>query len=306
MIKNVICPSGRKVPATECLAGRCPDPHRCRPLSFIIAALSERTWNGIPSVTQLISGTRYSWLKLTTDYDLSPATECYKVLGTSVHAGLEEEDSVSFTEERFEHESISGQADRIEIQPNGDLFLIDYKVVGSYKIATAIGMVKAKEPIVDEKGNPVYFKSGARKGQQKTRTVYVLDPSKQDRMEWALQLNYYRIMAEAALGEKISGLRIHAIVRDGGTIAALSRGVKEKDYFFEIDILPDDIVLSYFKQKRDRLVDAMNGALIPPPCSEREAWEGRKCKDIAYCPMRDKCVAMGDNPYMAADSEEEE
>lgn len=306
MLKNVICPSGALVPAEQCKSGKCPLPHRCRPLSFLRACLEEREWKGVPSVTQLISGTRYAYLKIKSDYDEKPQSSIFKVLGTSAHAALDDEDGVSFTEEAFTHDNISGVTDRIEEQPNGDLFIIDYKVCGSYKVAKALGMVKVKENVLDDQGNVTYFKSGARKGQVKTRNVYVLDVTQADRRDWTLQLNYYRIMVEKALGTKIKALKIHAIVRDGGTVAALTRMVSELDYYFDIDILPDETVLSYFHFKRDALMKHLAEGTVPPPCTPHESWDGRKCKDHAYCPMRETCIAIGDNPYTSANTDNEE
>ena len=306
MLKNVICPDGSLVLAAECKAGRCPHPHRCRPLSFLRACLAEREWKGVPSVTQLISGTRYAYLKIVSDYNEKPQSGIFKVLGTSAHAALEDEDNVSFTEEAFTHDGVSGVTDRIEEQPNGDMFVIDYKVCGSFKIAKALGMVKVRENVLDEQGNQTYFKSGAKKGQPKTRNVYVLDVTQADRRDWTLQLNYYRIMVEKALGVKIAKLKIHAIVRDGGTVAALSRMVTESDYYFDIDILPDDTVLSFFHFKRDALLRALETKTMPAPCSAHESWDGRKCKDHSYCPMRETCIANGDNPYTGANTDDEE
>lgn len=306
MLKHVICPNGDHVLAEECKAGKCPQPHRCRPLSFLRACLEEREWKGLPSVTQLISGTRYAYLKIVSDYDEKPQSSIFKVLGTSAHAALDDEDGVSFTEESFTHEGVSGVTDRIEEQPNGDLFIIDYKVCGSFKVAKALGMVKVKENVLDENGNQTYFKSGAKKGQPKTRNVYALDITQADRRDWTLQLNYYRIMVEKALGVKIAKLKIHAIVRDGGTVAALSRMVSELDYYFDIDILPDETVLAYFRFKRDALLNALDQGKMPAPCNAHESWEGRKCKDPAYCPMRDTCIANGDNPYTGANTDDEE
>lgn len=37
------------------------------PLSYIVQAIDERNWEGTPSVTQCLNGTREEFLKLTTD-----------------------------------------------------------------------------------------------------------------------------------------------------------------------------------------------------------------------------------------------
>ena len=306
MLKNVICPDGKRVPVEQCKRGDCPNPTRCRPLSFLRLCLEEREWKGIPSVTQLINGTRYSYLKIRSDYDESFDSAVYRVLGTSAHAALDEEDNVSYTEEQFEHDGVSGTADRIEQQPNGEMWLIDHKVVGSFKVAKALGYVKVRENVLDAAGNQEYFKTGARKGQPKTRWATVKDITKADRKDWTLQLNYYRIMVEKTLGYKIAALRIHAIVRDGNTMAAKSYMVDKKDYYLEIDILPDDTVLAYFNHKKQMLLDALDGHIVPPACSASECWDGRKCKNQDYCPMRQACIEMGGNPWIAADTDEEE
>lgn len=305
MLKNVICPDGGLVPVEQCKRGDCPHPTRCRPLSFLRLCLEEREWKGVPSVTQLINGTRYAMLKIKSDYNERFDNGVFKVLGTSAHAALDEEDGVSYTEETFEHDGVSGTADRIEQQPNGEMWLIDHKVVGSFKIAKALGVVKVRENVLDANGNQEYFKSGAKKGQPKTRNAYVLDVKQADRKDWTLQLNYYRIMVERTLGYKIARLKIHAIVRDGNTMAAKSYMVNDKDYYFDIDILPDDTVLAYFNHKKQMLLDALDGHIVPPPCSPSECWDGRKCKSDDYCPMRQACIAMGDNPWIGAGDDEE-
>ena len=306
-LKNVICPDGKRVPVEQCLAGNCPNPTRCRPLSFLRVCLSERKWAGVPSVTQLISGTRYAAFKILKDYDESASSGVFKALGTTVHAALDDEDDVSFVEEHFELNDIGGTADRIEAQPNGEMWLIDHKVVGSYKVSKALGYVDARENVLDDAGNQVYFKSGAKKGQPKTRKIVVLDVKQADRKDWTLQLNYYRIMVEHRLGYKISRLKIHVSVRDGGTMAATMRMVTKHDYYIDIDIIPDDTVLAYFEYKKKKLLDAVDGHTVPGPCSAHECWDGRKCKSDDYCPVRNYCIAMGDNPFVgAADDEEEE
>ena len=306
MLKNVICPDGREVPVPQCLAGNCPHPYRCRPLSYIRVCLAERIWDGTPSVTQLINGTRFAYLKITEDYSEKIGAGVFKVLGTSAHAALDDEDGVSFVEEKFTHDMISGTADRIEEQPNGEMWLIDHKVVGSYKVSKALGMVRVREQVKDENGNQEYYKSGAKKGQPKERWAYVLDITQADRRDWTLQLNYYRIMVEAQTGYKISRLKIHAIVRDGGTMAARQRMVDQNDYYMDIDILPNDTVIAYFRFKRDKLLSALETKTLPAPCTKEECWDGRKCANPDYCPVRDKCLEHGDNPWVGSDTTEDE
>ena len=298
MLKGFICPDGNRVDTEECLAGRCRMKTRCAPLGYLQLCAKQRPWDGKPSVTQLISGTRQQYLMLKHDFDEDPRDCAWKVLGTKSHSGLDDENSLSFTEEKMSWEGITGTTDLVEEQPNGDLWLVDYKVSGSFKVASAIGMVKKEKILLDEAGNERKYKNG----KTMKETWYEMDLTRADIRDWQLQLNAYRLFFEKDTGFKITALKIFTVVRDGKTYVADGRGITEPYYYIDVPMLPDEEVEKYFSQKRDLLLLAVNSDTPPPPCSSHETWEGRKCK--GYCAVKDRCCELG-NPYITSEMPEE-
>ena len=51
--------------------------------------------------------------------------------------------------------------------------------------------------------------------------------------------------------------------------------------------MPDEEVKAYFKIKADALQSALATEVIPPPCTDEECWNRRKCK--AYCTAWEHC-----------------
>ena len=264
--------------------------NRCAPLGFLQLCAKQRKWNGTPSVTQLIDGTRKQFLMMTTDYAEDPKDCAWKVLGTKSHSGLDNDNDMSFTEEKVEGFGMSGTADLVEQQQNGDLWLVDYKVSGSFKVAQALGLVKVERERFDEQGNPLKYKNG----KVQKDVSWVADPTKRDLKDWALQLNAYRMLFEKQ-GFKITALKIFTVVRDGRTYIAEGRGVTDPFTYIDIPILPDSEVSEYFGKKGKALCTAMTGGVVPPPCSADETWNGRKC--ASFCPVKNKCMEYG-NPYI--------
>lgn len=255
---------------------------RCATRSYLRLVSQERKWDGKPSTTQLIRGTREAFLLLTKEYSVSPDSRAFMIHGTKGHAVLESaEDDLSFLEERFDGADTeeTGISDVTEIE-NGNSILADYKTSGSYKVAKCLGF-KTVEKEIDE-----VYKSGKRKGQKKTIKELIRSPDFEDRWEWEMQLNKYRIEWEKRYG-KIDELKIQCIVRDGGTYIARSRGVFRNIYYFKLRILPDDVVLSYFKNKREALLSALKTNKIPPICDNKENWDGLKCS--RFCSVADHC-----------------
>lgn len=290
MLRWFICPDKEKTEVSDCISGKCRMGNRCAPLGYLQLCARQRKWDGTPSVTQLIDGTRKQFLMIRTDYAEDPKDCAWKVLGTKSHAGLDEDNDLSFTEEKFVEDGISGTADLIEQQPNGDMWLIDYKVSGSYKVAQALGIVKVEREKLDEHGNVLKYKNG----KPQKDVEWVVDPLKRDVDDWALQLNAYRLLVEKQ-GFKITALKIFTIVRDGRTYVAEGRGVKDPYAYIDIPMKTDEEVREYFNGKRDVLVSAMDSGNVPAPCSPSETWSGRKCN--GYCPVKDECLKYG-NPYI--------
>lgn len=329
-LKYFICPDNQKIEIKDCFAkGGCRMGERCATRSYLQLVSRERPWTGRASTTQLIQGTLQAFLKLTKPYAISPDDRAFMIHGTKSHKNLEnQEDEYSVLEQifnryycnvcqkEFDREYTNGKADLkcphcgssdikqiqdttgmsdvIEVE-QGQIIMTDYKTSGSYKVAKAMGFVTVEEPIEGE-----VFKSGPRKGQQKMRKVLVRRPEAEDRWEWELQLNKYRIEAERRLPEilaklninlpgktKIDEIRIQCCVRDGNTYIARSRGVFRNVYYFKINIMPDEEVLSYFAQKKHALDTALKQKRWTQYCTPKENWDGLKCS--RYCEVAEFC-----------------
>lgn len=279
-IKWFICPDNQRIEIAECLKeGNCKD--RCATRSYLQLISKERKWTGKPSTTQLLSGTMYAFLKLTKDYAISPSDRAFMIIGTKGHGALEaSDDEYSLLEESFsEGEEVSGVADVLEIE-NGQSVLVDYKTSGSYKVAKALGFYIEDEPTEE------IYKSGKRKGEQKTRKILKKSDDKVDRWEWELQLNNYRMKFEKA-GFKIDRIKIMCIVRDGGTFIARSRGVFRNIYYFNIRRIDDDIVRDFFNTKKSALLKALDTGLCKTVCNAKENWDGLRCQN--YCEVAEFC-----------------
>ena len=250
---------------------------RCLSLPTLRAIAEQRPWTGTPSTTQLLKGTREAYLEITHD-DLieDPRDQMFRILGTKGHGLVEQYVADGeLGEKRLHDEFASGKLDFYDPESKT---LYDYKTWGSYKVMKALGYKQI------EVGTGEYFKSGTRKGQEKTKKEIIQGTP--DMWEAELQLNHYRTFVEAA-GFPVKQMYIEAIVRDGGTFSAANRGIKENVYLISIKKLPDDEVKSYFKTKSTALLKALNEKILPERCSDLENWDGRKCK--GYCIVADYC-----------------
>ncbi len=276
MISNFKCPDSVTYPIKNCLKC-CRMGKRCLSLPTLRAIAEQRPWDGKPTTTQLLKGTREAYLEIIHD-DLveDPRDQMFRILGTKGH-GLVEQYAAEgeISETRLHDEFASG---KLDFYDPVDKILYDYKTWGSYKVMKALGI-----EMVDE-GTGEFYKSGAKKGQEKTHKVK--KQGKPDMWEAELQLNHYRTFIEVA-GLPVEQMYIEAIVRDGGTFSATNRGITENVYLIPVKKLPDDEVKSYFKAKSQALLKALETRTIPDRCNDLECWDGRKCKD--YCLVVDYC-----------------
>lgn len=312
-IRCFICPDGGKITPADCLKeGGCRMGERCATRPYLILCSTERPqlfrctkcrheerlpasnkqfaqfcpickerMEYVPSTTQLIAGTKQAFLRLTTDYDISPDSRAFMIQGTKTHANLEAvDDEFSLLEEKFSDENNTGISDVITTE-DGLSTLSDYKNTGSFKVQKALGFY------IDEEPTGEIYKSGKRKGESRTRKVIKRDESKRDILDWALQLNDYRIKAEHKLKIKIQRLKIQAIVRDGNTHIARSRGIFRNIYYFDVPIMPDEEVKTFFEQKRKLLLAALKAGEWEQICDARECWDGIKC--ARYCEVAESC-----------------
>lgn len=280
-LKGFICPDGERITIDDCLKeGGCRRNDRCASRTYLHMASSERPWTGVPSTTMLINGTMLANLRLSQPYYVSPDSRAFMLHGTMAHAKLTVEDDYSLIEEKLDGAGteVTGIFDIYE-EENGVRKLIDTKTSGSYKVMKALGFYSYYEPTGE------VFKSGKRKGEPKMRKMQGQSDDEKDVWEWQLQLNMYRIQLER-LGFPVDRLQIQCIPRDGGTYIATSRGVLKNVYLFDIDFLPDDQVLEYFKRKRRALLYALRYGWTKP-CSAKENWDGIRC--ARFCEVAQHC-----------------
>lgn len=278
-----ICPDGSEIPILQCL-NHCPKKERCMFLPTL-RAIAKSMNRGIaePTVTELIAGVRETYLKKTTDYAVDPQGTLYALQGQAVHTLHENcTEGEILSEVRLKDAITSGKFDLYgKILDEEEGVLGDLKVTSSYKLMKALGIYKVDVPTGET------FKTGAKKGQPKTRKElryggvrYVLD--------WAIQLNYYRMLLEKA-GFTVKRMVIQALCRDSSLRIASERGIDQTIYIIPIRRISDRWLERYFEKKAKFLQDAMETGKLPPICSARERWDGRKCLDY--------CVASAHCPY---------
>lgn len=306
MLEGFICPDKETVLVEDCLKrcrmeADCPQcggtgcPYckgtgkiveRCLTLPALKLISHEREWNGVASTTQLLNGTMLEFLKLTKPYYIDPDSRAFLLAGTRHHTALEvvakglnlpAEIPLSVDRDVF---------DLIEVEEEG-LVLTDYKLWGSFRVAKALGVVEAGK--IPDPSGAVYKSSGkwGKAGDPKMVSWFRQDPDKADNWEAELQLNRYRIMLED-LGLKIYRMQLQVTVRDGGLFISEQRGIFRNTYRIPIQRLPDTWVVGFFHTQAERLALALDQNSWSTPCSEKESWDGIRCKnfcDVAnYCP----------------------
>ena len=276
-----ICPDGQRIDIADCMRS-CINSQRCMFLPTL-RAVSNSLVRKIsePTVTELITGTRETFLKKTTDYAVDPASVLYALHGQAVHSINERHTQGEIlSEERLKDEITSGQFDLFgKILDADDGVLGDLKVTSSFKLMKALGIYKQKVDTGE------VYKTGAKKGLPKFRSELRFDGVR-DLLDWAIQINYYRMLLERA-GFKISRMYIQAICRDSSLRIAAERGIDKPVYIIPINKISDHWLQLYFQHKAKALRDAIESNTLPPVCSFRERWGNRKC--LGYCAARENC-----------------
>ena len=217
-----ICPNGKRVRIGECLRS-CEK--RCMFLPTLRAVADSLDRNiAEPTVTELIAGVRETYLKKTSTYAVDPASILYALHGQAIHSINEQQtQGAILSEERLKDDITSGQFDLFgKILDGDDGVLGDLKVTSSFKLMKALGIYKVKVDTGE------VYKSGLKKGQPKFKTELRFDGVR-DLLDWAIQLNYYRLLLERA-GFKISRMYIQAICRDTSLRIAAERGIDKPVY----------------------------------------------------------------------------
>ena len=276
-----ICPDGKRIAIADCLRS-CPNQQRCMflPTLRAVANSLDRKITE-PTVTELISGVRETYLKKTSAYAVAPASILYALHGQAIHSINEQQTYGSIlSEERLKDEITSGQFDLFgKILDADEGVLGDLKVTSSFKLMKALGIYKTKIDTGE------IYKSGLKKGQPKFKTELRYDGVR-DLLDWSIQINYYRLLLERA-GFKISRMYIQAICRDASLRIAAERGIDKPVYIIPINKISNHWLTRYFQHKAKLLREAMATKTLPPICSFRERWGNRKC--LSYCAARENC-----------------
>lgn len=278
--KKFICPDGQEIEITRCLQ-KCPYSQRCMFLPTLRAVAASLNRNiKQPTVTELLAGTMETFLRRTTDYVVDPIKQLYALHGTAVHTINENHiDKTMLSEQRLSDDITSGKFDLFGKILDKENTLGDYKITSSYKLMKALGYYKVDVP-TDE-----IYKTGSKKGQPKTRKEWRTDGVKH-LLDWAVQLNYYRILLEER-GYTVSRMEIQAMCRDFNLRMAAERNITSPIYLIHINKISDHWVKLYMKTKAKRLQKALKTGKTPHICSGKERWQDRKCKD--YCVVAESC-----------------
>ncbi len=237
---------------------------RCMALSHLYAISEQRKWLGKASVTQLIKGTRLAWLEITQDYSVKPDSRAFLLYGTYHHQRLESVNRKleGLTEFKIEDDELSGTIDRLEPDQvnNGFFNLIDYKFVGAYSVAKALGL---------------HNNTGVAETE-----------------EWELQDNRYRLLVEMHQNLKnlfpISGLFIQATLRDSGLKTQKEFNIPSRMPLIPIKKRDNQEILDYFGNKNEALLKYLKLGEMPPMCSYLERWSNRRCVG-GYCELKAFC-----------------
>jgi hypothetical protein len=289
------------------------------PMSYVRAVCNERVWSGRPHVTALLTGAREQYLKHVSKYTLDLDGMAMAVAGTTLHANLEKHGD--YVELPLALDEVQGTMDLLEELPNGDLRIVDYKLVGSFKLKKWLGIGSKLVPALDDFGNQIYLKSGPNKGKPKMVKEKSVNPENADRFDYTMQTNMYRVLIESLLnnpgfikdfpeyekfqGKKISEIRIFFVLRDG----SIAHDFSHNTSFEKVEVLPDEKVQAFISERSAAITAAIEGweesksanpgmhpadrakEFCPPMCSDRETWEGRKCEK--YCPVFEACKRIG-------------
>lgn len=270
-----VCPDGGQAEFQQCF-DKCRMGERCLSIRTLKAIAERRDWDGTPSTTQLLKGTREMWLQINVPYYIDPQSRIPTIIGTGAHSLLEQYGDGT-SEERITDDTSSGAYDYYE-----DGCLYDLKTYGSYQAAKVMGFEKEQVP-------DGYYKTGDKKGQVKYKNIINYNGRK-NRLDLAIQLNDYRMKIEST-GRKVDELWCEILVRDCGTYLAKQRGVMRNGYLVRINKVSDKWILRFMQAKAKRLISHLERNEIPPQCTKRETWGGMKC--ASYCDVRNFCEYGG-------------
>jgi hypothetical protein len=255
-----ICPDGERVTIDECftacrLQKELP-AGRCKALPLLKKVAKSRIWEGKPSTTQLLIGTREAMLKINQPYFIDPDKKTAAVIGSGVHSLLYKLTDVETAEETLFNELLQGTYDMYDPETQT---LYDYKTWGTYKL------VKILRGTNDEKADALF--------------------------DVTLQLHQYMFLLKEKYPDlPISNLAIQVISRETNLAYAKKHNITVGSPLIILPMLPHDNVKAYFDLKAQMLKTALD-TLWAPLCSSRETWNGKKCS--SYCEVADICKTIG-------------
>ena len=230
----------------------------------------------------MLCGTRETYLKKTTDYAVDPIQQLYALHGSAVHTINEGfTDGNILSEERLKDDATSGKFDLYgQIIDISDKTLGDYKITSSYKLMRALGYYKVDVPTTE------VYKTGLKKGQPKYKKEWRNDGVRHI-LDWAIQLNYYRILLEQR-GFEVNSMKIQVFCRDYSLRIAAERNITSPLYIIDIKKISDRWIKLYIETKAKRLKEALKNKTLPAACSSKERWNDRKCTG-GYCAVAEHC-----------------
>jgi hypothetical protein len=98
-------------------------------------------------------------------------------------------------------------------------------------------------------------------------------------MDVAIQMNDYRMKLQGC-GFTVENMFVQVLTRDGGTFVAQGRGIDRNSQLVRINNISDRWITKYMRKKSEDLHYWLGRyketGELPPPCSVREMWGGKK------------------------------
>lgn len=257
-IRGFICPDGIKVDKEKCLE-RCRlelPAGRCKAIPFLRRAAKDKLYDGIPSTTQLLAGTREIFLKITQPYYIDPDKKTAAIIGSGVHSQmwylLQETEK---GEEKIANELLQGTYDLYDPVTKT---LYDYKTWGVWKLAKVLS------------------------GSPEDRAEALFDT--------LLQMHQYKILIEEKYPDiEIKNLAIQVISREANLKKVEKEGVTQGSPLIVIPLIDTSVVRKYFQIKAEKLNKALKDNWAPL-CTSRETWDTKKCQK--FCEVQEICYKL--------------
>lgn len=282
------------------------------PQAYIQAVIdhSHREADGTVHVTDMIGCMKRNMMKKFIDYTVDLEAASNTLVGTALHDYFRQGD----TEHKLSYEHngipIRGSIDLLELHP-GCITIYDVKGAKSFKVMKTLGIQKVDEQVFDEDGNPVYYKSGKKAGQPKTRKVPYRRDEFIDAIDYEQQLNTYAFMLRHQI---VSGndpfyspdqpsifpavdkieTNIFFLIKDFGKDSNMN-GIETNTVIAPIRRW-DDLDVQDFLDRAEVIAETLDsdGIKLPPcPTDSRDTWHGRMCEK--FCEFSDQCFCFGGN-----------